>query len=140
MLAPTSKCPIVSISVMQQNNNNLTAFGFINDIQHTLTIDTGATESTIRLDVVKGKCEALSNMRLRTAAGESATVHGRTEVKVRIGNVRVSHVFIVADIVDGVIFAIAHGINFNMGQQIMSCRNVEILLEGEISIKRTPEG
>ena len=59
--------------------------------------------SLIRPDVVKGKCEALSNVRLRTATGESATVHGKTEVKVRISNFSVSHVFIVADIVDEVV-------------------------------------
>ena len=60
---------------------------------------------------------------------ESATVHGKTEAKVTIANISVSHVFIVADIVDEVIIAadlmIAHGINLNMRQQIMSWRNVE---------------
>ena len=53
---------------------------------HPFTIDTGAMQSIIRLDVVKGKCEALRNVRLRTATGESATVHGKTEVKVTIAN------------------------------------------------------
>ena len=60
-------------------NNNLTACGYINGRQHTFTIDTGATQSIIRPDVVKEKCEALSNVRLRTVAGESATAHGKTE-------------------------------------------------------------
>ena len=50
-----------------------------------------------------------------------------------IANISVSHVFIIADIVDEVIigadFMIAHGINLTMGQQIMSWRNVEILLD-----------
>ena len=84
MLAPTSEGATVSILVMKQNNNNLTACGYINSRQHTLTIDTGATQSIIRSDVVKGKCEALSNVRLWTATGESATVPGKTEVKVMI--------------------------------------------------------
>ena len=56
-------------------------------------------------------------MRLRTATGESATAHGKTEANVTIANISVSHVFIVADIVDEVImganFMIAHGINLN---------------------------
>ena len=60
-------------------------------------------QSVIRLDVVKPKCEALSNVRLRTATGESVTVHGKTEAKVTIANNSVSHVFIVADIADEVI-------------------------------------
>ena len=82
---------------------------------------------------MKEKCEVLSNVRLRTATGESAIVHGKTEAKVTIANISVSHVFIVADIMDEVIigadFMIAHGINLNMGQQIMSWRNAEIPLD-----------
>ena len=62
-----------------------------------------------------------------------------------IANISISHVFIVADIVDefniGVDFMIALGINLNMGQQIMSWWNLEIpILTSDISIKRTPEG
>ena len=73
---------------------------------------------------MKGKCEVLSNVRLRTAAGQFASVHGKTEVKVTLSNISVSHVFIVADIADEVIigfdFVIANGFNLNMEQQIMS--------------------
>ena len=51
----------------------------------------------------------------------------------RIGNVSVSRVFIVADIVDdaiiGVDFMVAHGINLNMVQQVISWRNLEIPLD-----------
>ena len=45
----------------------------INGRQYIFTLDTGATQSIIRQDVVKGKCESLSNVRLHTAIGESAT-------------------------------------------------------------------
>ena len=55
------------------------------------------------------------------------------EKKVTIANISVSNAFIVADIVDEVIigaeFMIAHGISLNMGQQIMSWRNMEIPFE-----------
>ena len=50
-----------------------------------------------------------------------------------IGNVSVSHVLIVADIVDEVIIGadivITSGINLNVGQQSMSWGNVEIPLD-----------
>ena len=53
--------------------------------------------------------------------------------KVTIANISVSHVFIGADIVDevtiGTDFMIAQGINLNIGQQMMSWRNVEIPLD-----------
>ena len=118
---------------MQQNNNNLTACGYINGRKHTFTIDNGETQSIIRPDVVKGKCEVLSNVRLQTSTREFAIVHGKTEAKVTIANISVSQLFIVTDIVDEVIigadFMIIHGINLNMGQQVINCRNVEIPLD-----------
>ena len=129
MLAPKSEGPTISV-LQQNNNNNLSVCGYVNGRQHTFTMDKGATQS-IRPDVVKEKCEAESNVRLWTVAGESATVHAKTEAKVIIAKIKVSQVFIVADIVDEVIigadFMITHGINFNMKQQIMTWRNVEIL-------------
>ena len=102
-----------------QNNNNLTARKYSNGRQHTFTLDTGVTQSIIRPDVVEGKCEVLRNVRLRTASEESANIHGEIEVKLTIGKVSVSYVFVVADIVDEVIdgadFVIAYSINLKMG-------------------------
>ena len=58
--------------------------------------------------------------------GKSPIIHGKTEAKVTIANISITHVFIVADIVDDLIFGadfmIAHGINLNMEQQIVSWR------------------
>lgn len=118
---------------MQQKNSNLTACGYINGKKRTLTIDTGASQSVIRPDLVPGDIEPLYNVRLRTATGEPATVYGKAAVEVSIANIAVRHVFIVADIVDEVIigadFMINNGINLHMGQQIMTWRNVEIQLD-----------
>lgn len=131
-LAPTTNGPTISISVMQKKNSNLTACGYINGRKHILTIDTGASQSIIRPDIIKGTVEPLTNIKLRTATGEPATVYGKIKVELTIGNMSINHVFIVADIVDEVIigadFMISHGINLNMGQQIMIWRNVEIPL------------
>ena len=74
-------------------------------------LHTGATESIIRPDVVRGKCEVLSDVRLRAATGESATVHGKTEV---------NNVFVIVDVVImGADFMTVQGINLNMEQQLM---------------------
>ena len=74
--------------------------------------------------IVRGKCEVLSRTKLRRATGESAIVHGKTDAKVDIANICVSHAFIVADVVNEVIigagFMITQGINFNMRSQVMS--------------------
>ena len=71
-----------------------------------------------------GKCEVLNNVRLEK--------HGKTESKLTTANISVSLVFIADDIVDKVVidtdFMIACDINFNMEQQIICWRNVNIPL------------
>ena len=118
-----------SISVSPARNNKRANYQPSSQ-EYPLTIDTGATQSIIRPDVVRAKCEAISNIRLRTATGETATIYGETKAKVTITNISVSYLFIVDDIASkviiGVDFMIDHAINLNMGQQIMSWRNVEI--------------
>ncbi|XP_037813635.1 uncharacterized protein LOC119604837 [Lucilia sericata] len=132
-LAPTSDGPTISISVMQQKNSNLTAGGYINGRKHIFTIDTGASQSIIRPDLVKKTIEPLCGVRLRTATGEPATVYGKVNAKVNIANISVDHLFIVADIVDEVIigadFMIMHGIKLHLGPNVMIWRNVEIPLD-----------
>ena len=104
---------------MQQNNNKLTAHGYLKSGQHPYTIDPDTMQSNIRSDVVKRKIKVISNIRLRIVTGGSATVKRKTEPRMTITNMSVSHVFIVADFVHEFIidadFIIAHGTNLNMG-------------------------
>ena len=97
VLATSRNGLTISISVVQQTNDNLTAFAYLNGRRHTFTIDAGATQSVIRPDVVKVKCEVLHNVILRTAMNECAIVHEKTETKVTIASISLSHVFIIAD-------------------------------------------
>ena len=56
---------------------------------------------------------------LKTARGETATVHGKLQLKVTIGGTEVSHVALVADISDKIIlgldFLMAHGCSVDTG-------------------------
>ncbi|XP_073847838.1 uncharacterized protein [Musca autumnalis] len=122
--------PTISIAIVQQENHNLTVKGFVNGVLRTLTLDTGATKSIIRPDLVKGKVLPLNGVKLRTATGETTTVHGKAYQRLSMGRKSVNFDFIVADIVDevilGVDFMIAFDINLDIKHRVMTWSNVEI--------------
>ncbi|XP_073837086.1 uncharacterized protein [Musca autumnalis] len=122
--------PTISIAIVQQENHNLTVKGFVNGVLRTLTLDTGATKSIIRPDLVKGKVLPLNGVKLRTATGETTTVHGKAYRRLSMGRKSVNFDFIVADIVDevilGVDFMIAFDINLDIKHRVMTWSNVEI--------------
>ncbi|XP_049306959.1 uncharacterized protein LOC125777090, partial [Bactrocera dorsalis] len=64
-LVPTTICPAISISQIGRHDNNLTINGIVNGRLSTLTLDTGATHSIIRPDVVRGTVEPLVGCKLR---------------------------------------------------------------------------
>ncbi|XP_058977365.1 uncharacterized protein LOC131802038 [Musca domestica] len=131
-LAPIDDGPTISIAIVQQESHNLTTTGYINGDKRVLTLDTGASKSIVRSDLVKGKITQLNGVRLRTATGEPAAVHGKITLRLTIANKSENYEFIVADIVDEVIigadFMIAFGINLDMKERVMTWSNVEIPL------------
>lgn len=68
-----------------------------------MVVDTGANIMIVQLDVLTKQLhngvQATSSV-LKTATGETATVHGKLQVKVKIGGAEVSHEALVADISD----------------------------------------
>ncbi|XP_073833346.1 uncharacterized protein [Musca autumnalis] len=122
--------PTISIAIVQQKNHNLTVKGFVNGVLRTLTLDTGATKSIIRPDLVKGKVLPLNGVKLRTATGEKTPVHGKAYQRLSMGRKSVNFDFIVADIVDevilGVDFMIAFDINLDIKHRVMTWSYVEI--------------
>ncbi|XP_073811775.1 uncharacterized protein [Musca autumnalis] len=121
--------PTISIAIVQ-HNHNLTVKGFVNGVLRTLTLDTGATKSIIRPDLVKGKVLPLNGVKLRTATGETTTVHGKAYQRLSMGRKSVNFDFVVADIMDevilGVDFMIAFDINLDIKHRVMTWSNVEI--------------
>ena len=93
-------------------------------------MDTGATHSIIRPDVVRGTVEPLVGCKLRTATGEEAAVAGKVFCEVMIGTLEVNHTFIVAEITDeiimGVDFMIDHGVTLDLNKQMLFCQNMEM--------------
>ncbi|XP_036334503.1 uncharacterized protein LOC118745073 [Rhagoletis pomonella] len=97
-----------------------------------LTLDTGASHSIIKAGLVKKEVKPLIGAKLRTATGEEALLIGELTCDVTIGNVKVSHVFIVADIADeviiGVDFLTDHGISIDLRSMTMTINNMEVRL------------
>ena len=81
-----------------------------------MVFDTGANITIVRPDVLTKRLlnsvQATTSV-LKTATGETARVHGKLQLKVKIGGAGVSHVALVANISDkfihGLDFLMAHG-------------------------------
>ena len=84
---------------MQRNNNNLLTSGYI-----------------------ISRCRKII---LRKTTEASATLYEKTEAKLTVVNISVSHVFIIAD------YMIAHVINLNMGQ-LYCCRTTKIITSDRV--------
>jgi hypothetical protein len=110
VLAGSPTAPrIVSVSQLKKRNDSLLVDGRINGTTCTMTVDTGATLSIVRADVV----ESLKNLQitgsdliLKTATGEAARVLGEADVRLELGSVEVIHRVVVADIVDDFILGL----------------------------------
>jgi predicted aspartyl protease len=100
-----------------------------------MTVDTGATLSIVRPDVV----ESLKNLQitgsdliLKTATGEVARVLGEADVRLELGSVEVIHRVVVADIVDDFILGLdvmnKFGFVLDIKNRMLQTGNEEILL------------
>ena len=101
---------------------SLTVMGHIKGIPCPMVVDTGANITIVRPDVLtKQLCNSIqaTTSVLTTATGETATVHGKLQLKVKIGGTEVPHVALVADISDkfilGLDFLMAHGCSVDTG-------------------------
>ena len=117
---------------MTKNTDSITVIGEINGKEHILILDTGASHSIIRRDLVVEPTTPLKGVTLRTATGEQGKIKGTIEREVTIGPISLKHRFVVADIVEEIIigldFMIAHGFVLDLEQLILRYKNVEISL------------
>ncbi|XP_055836639.1 uncharacterized protein LOC129905224 [Episyrphus balteatus] len=121
----------IQVSQTKRDNKSLTVEATINNKQHVAIIDTGATASIVRRDLVKMTwLHNTNSYRLKTATGEAARVYGEVRLTIRRAELEFSHVFLVADICDeciiGIDFMKDHGIILDIGNQVLKYRNVEI--------------
>ncbi|KAJ8944416.1 hypothetical protein NQ318_023189 [Aromia moschata] len=89
----------------------------VNGKERLLLLDTGATRTIIRPDIVGTAARITpTSWRLRTATGDPATIRGETNVTIVIGNVSFEHRALVAEIEDELI----------LGMDIMNTKGFEL--------------
>jgi predicted aspartyl protease len=126
---------VVSVSQLKKRNDSLLVDDRINGTICIMTVDTGATLSIVRPDVV----ESLKNLQmtgsdliLKTATGEAARVLGEADVRLELGSVEVIHRVVVADIVDDFILGLdvmnKFGFVLDIKNRKLQTGNEEILL------------
>ncbi|KAJ8934555.1 hypothetical protein NQ318_004597 [Aromia moschata] len=85
--------------------------------ERLLLLDTGATRTIIRPDIVGTAARITpTSWRLRTATGDPATIRGETNITIVIGNVSFEHRALVAEIEDELI----------LGMDIMNTKGFEL--------------
>ncbi|XP_067615866.1 uncharacterized protein [Eurosta solidaginis] len=131
-LAPAVECPVISVSQIGRKSSSLTIRVNVDGKERVLTVDTGASHSLIRSDLVYRGIKSLPGARLRTVTGEYNQVQGEVICEVLIGKVMVLHKFVVAEIVDevilGVDFLVDHDIKIDMQRRVMHYENQDVPL------------
>ncbi|XP_067634859.1 uncharacterized protein [Eurosta solidaginis] len=129
-LDPAIECPVISVLQIGRKSSSLTVRGNVDGKERVLTVDTGASHSLIRSELVNRRLKPLPGARLRTVTGEYNQVQGEVICEVLIGKVMVLHKFVVAEIVDevilGVDFLVDHGIKIDMQKRVMHYKNQDV--------------
>ncbi|XP_067634550.1 myosin-1-like [Eurosta solidaginis] len=126
-LDPAIECPVISVSQIGRKSSSLTVRGNVDGKERVLTVDTGASHSLIRSDLVNRRVKSLPGAKLRTVTGEYNQVQGEVICEVLIGKVMVLHKFVVAEIVDEVILGVDvlvdHDIKIDIQRRVMRYEN-----------------
>ena len=77
--------------------------GFADSKPTSFTVDTGATVSIVRPDLLSNCQPLISSCTVQTVTGSPVKVLGKVDARVRLGFLEFSHQMLVADIVDEVI-------------------------------------
>ena len=100
-----------TVSTLHKTSGKLIVNGFAEGKTSSFTVDTGATVSIVRPDLISNRRPQISSCTIQTVTGSPVNVLGKIDVRVRLGLLEFSHQMLVEDIVDGVI----------LGTDIMNC-------------------
>ena len=128
--APTKTAQVASL---QHKFNSIFVDGFVDGELRTMLLDTGATKTIIRPDILKtSKRIKKTQWRLRTATGSSALIHGEVDLNFVIGSTCFNHRVLVADIEDELILGMdimtTRGFELNLKQGILKINEEEVVL------------
>ncbi|KAI5754399.1 hypothetical protein M8J77_008276 [Diaphorina citri] len=127
-----SSCPEnIHVHSVRGMYDSLIIRGKVNQRDCNILIDTGASKSILRRDILaETNLKNPDKYTLKTATGEQSRVYGEIEVTIQLGNVEMRHKFVVADIVDDCIlgfdFMMDHGVSMDFGDSTMIIGNAVI--------------
>ncbi|XP_072377725.1 uncharacterized protein [Diabrotica undecimpunctata] len=128
-----SKDPLILIASLTCREDSVYVDGEINGKKHTLLVDTGATRTIIRPTIINSRKKLLpTRLRLRTAIGENANIHGEIQVQLGIGAEKFVNTVIVADIEEDIILGMdvmnMHGFQLDFKNKVIKVGNEEVFL------------
>ncbi|KAI5748243.1 hypothetical protein M8J77_023412 [Diaphorina citri] len=120
-----SSCPEnIHVHSVRGMYDSLIIRGKVNQRDCNILLDTGASKSILRRDILaETNLKNPDKYTLKTATGEQSRVYGEIEVTMQLGNVEMRHTFVVADILDDCIlgfdFMMDHGVSMDFGDSTM---------------------
>ncbi|KAJ8957649.1 hypothetical protein NQ318_017541 [Aromia moschata] len=128
-----TQSPKISVSKISSDERSLIVHGYLDDKWCSFVIDTGATRTILRPDILPKSSKELSrHVKLETATGELIPVHGELNVKIQLGSKIMYHRVLTADIRDDCILGLdilsKHGFVVDVKNRIIQIQNEEIVM------------
>ncbi|KAJ8942968.1 hypothetical protein NQ318_016743 [Aromia moschata] len=128
-----TQCPKISASKISSDERSLIVHGYLDDKWCSFVIDTGATRTILRPDILPKSSKELSrHVKLETATGELIPVHGELNVKIQLGSKIMYHRVLTADIRDDCILGLdilsKHGFVVDVKNKTIQIQNEEIVM------------
>ncbi|KAJ8932247.1 hypothetical protein NQ318_023154 [Aromia moschata] len=127
-----TQSPKISVSKISSDERSLIVHGYLDDKWCSFVIDTGATRTILRPDILPKSSKELSRHgKLETATGELIPVHGELNVKIQLGS-KIMYRVLTADIRDDCILGLEilskHGFVVDVKNRIIQIQNEEIVM------------
>ncbi|KAJ8946046.1 hypothetical protein NQ318_005524 [Aromia moschata] len=128
-----TQCPKISVSKISSDERSLVIHGYLDDKWCSFIIDTGATRTILRPNILpKPPKELPRHVKLETATGEQIPVYGELNVKIQLGSKIMYHRVLTADIRDDCILGLdilsKHDFVVDIKNRIIQIQNEEIVM------------
>ncbi|KAJ8942563.1 hypothetical protein NQ318_021965 [Aromia moschata] len=123
----------ISVSKISSDERSLIVHGYLYDKWYSFVIDTGATRTILRPDILpKPSKEFPRHVKLETATRELIPVHGELNVKIQLDSKIMYHRVLTADIRDDCILGLdilsKHGFVVDVKNKTIQIQNEEIVM------------
>ncbi|KAJ8984501.1 hypothetical protein NQ317_014591 [Molorchus minor] len=132
---PQAPRKIAQVASLEHQSNSIFIDALVDGKPRELLLDTGATRTIIRPDIVRTSAKVKPTpWRLRTATGQPATIHGEVGVTFNIGNTCFNGQVLVADIEDELILGMdimnTKGFKLDFKRGVLQINEEEVVLHG----------